>query len=260
VVVIGCTPFEAGTDELSEQTLTAETQEDTGLDWSCLRETQGSDMIVPAPTGARRLVQSLQVTSITTGVVPPNTSARACTQADTECITPVTPSIPVSPDGWVDLPLYEGFDGYLEITSEAIVPTLLFYADPLNEAGRIDNTPLALVEKNVLPSLSNATGVEQSADLGLVYLRAFDCQGVAAPGVTFTIDRDGWAWYFVGRLPSSTATETADSGLGGFINVSPGVSVVNAELDVNRNLTEPKSVLVRAGWMTGLRFTPQPLL
>src|SRR5690606_7820670 len=113
--------------------------------------------------GAPRLVQSLQVISITTGLVPPGAQARACTQADTECIMPVTPFVPVNADGWVDLPVYEGFDGYIEITAESIVSTLLFYAAPLTEVTRIDNTPLALVEKTVLPNLSTATGMAQSA-------------------------------------------------------------------------------------------------
>lgn len=259
LLAAACTSFKPGDDELTEQTLSAQGQPELGGDWSCLGDVRGSERIVPAPTGARRLVQSLQVISITTGVVPPGVSARACSQADTECVNPVTATVPVSADGWVDLPLYEGFDGYIEIVSDAIVPTLLFYASPLTEAGRIDNTPLALVETNVLPKLSEATGVMQSTDLGLVYLRAFDCQAVPAPRVQFTIDREGWPWYFVGDLPSSTRTETTESGLGGFINVASGVAVVNAEiLGLDRTVTEPQSLLVRSGWMTGLRFVPQP--
>ena len=255
----GCTPFEPGTDELTQETLPAQESTEVGHDWSCLRDARGPERIVPAPSGAQRLVQSLQVISITTGLVPPGATARACSQADTACIMPVTPSVPVNSDGWVDLPVYEGFDGYIEITAESIVSTLLFYASPLTEAGRIDNTPLALVEKNVLPNLSNATGMAQSPELGLVYLRAFDCQAAPAPEVSFTLDREGWEWYFVGDLPSSTATATTESGLGGFINVAMGVAVVNAEiLELNRSVTEPQSLLVRPGWMTGLRFIPEP--
>jgi hypothetical protein len=255
----GCTPFEPGTDELSAETAAAQGPVEVGHDWSCLRDTRGPERIVPAPSGAQRIVQSLQVISITTGLVPPGATARACSQADTACISPVTPSVPVNPDGWVDLPVYEGFDGYIEIDAESIVPTLLFYAAPLTEAGRIDATPLALVEKNVLPNLSNATGMAQSMDLGLVYLRAFDCQAAPAPDVSFTLDREGWEWYFVGDLPSSTATATTESGLGGFINVAMGVAVVNAEiLELGRSVTEPQSLLVRPGWMSGLRFIPEP--
>lgn len=226
-----------------------------GKDWSCLQVQRPPSPLVTIPAGASRLVQSLQVLSLANGEVPPNVRVRACPARDVDCANPLTDNISVDLRGWVDLPLYEGFDGFLEITGETVVSTLLFYSDPLRPNGQVDKTPLGLVEKDLLPGLSGATGTQQDPALGLVYLRAFDCQGVAAPGVTFSIDRPGWRWYFVGALPSASAEETADTGLGGFINVAPGVAVVDARLpSENLAIATPKSVLVRANWMTGLRF------
>lgn len=257
VLWASCTPFEPGSDELTAETPSLSAATSTGgADWSCLNLPRPEAAVV-SPR-APQLLQSLQVLSSATNLVPPNVSVRACAQRDPECLAPLTPATPIDAEGWVDLTLYEGFDGYLEITADTLVPTMLFYADPLDADRSVDTVPVGVVENAVLPSLAQAIGTSQSPELGLVYLRAFDCQGVAAPGVTFSIDRAGSAFYFVGGLPSATASETSAFGLGGFVNVGPGVVVVDAELPaLGRSLASAKSLLVRKGWMTGIRFIPR---
>ncbi len=258
-LALACTDFEPGSDELSPDMVTLEQQPEVGRDWSCLRQEEGPSNLVASPVGTKRLVQSLRVLSLASGAVVPGISVRACAQRDVSCTAPLTENIPLGADGWVDLPLYEGFDGFLEITGESVLPAALFYADPLSPGGEVDNTPLGLLELAIVADLSGATGTRQDLQLGLVVLRTFDCQGDAAPGISFTIDKPGARWYFVGGLPSSTADETAaGSGLGGFINVAPGIAVVNAELPGSPlPIAAPKTVLVRAGWMTALRFIPK---
>jgi hypothetical protein len=216
-------------------------------------------MLVNTRLGAQPLNQSVKVTDLASTLVPPGVRVRACSQPDIDCLTPLTEWVPLDDDGWVTLPLYEGFDGYLEMLGETIVPTLLIYADPLSVENQVDREPFAVVTQALLPRLSLATGVQQDPNLGLVHLRAFDCQRVAAPGVTFSINQDdAWRWYFVGELPTSLADETTESGLGGFINVRPGIALINAELrGTPISLASDESVFVRAGWMTGVRFFGQ---
>jgi len=228
-----------------------------GQDWTCLGSAAAPPMLL-APTSGERLVQSVRLVDLASLQVPPNISVRACAQRDVDCLAPLTDSLPLDADGWVDVPLFEGFDGFLEITGETIIPSVLFYAAPLSPETEVDRTPLALIPKDQLPALSGATGTPQDPDFGLVVLRSFDCRGNPAPGVSFDIDKDGFPWYFVGGLPSSVATVTApESGLGGFINVEPGVAVVNAVLPGSSlPIATPRSVLVRAGWMTAMRFVP----
>lgn len=258
---IACTEFEPGTDELGPEMVTQQQfpAPGPGRDWSCLSAAEPPPMLLRDPAG-ERLVQSLQILNLATGQVIPNVSVRACSQRDVECTTPLTENIPLDAQGWVDVPLFEGFDGFLEVTGESLMPTVLFYADPLAPGSEVDHTPLALVELALLPALSGATGTPQELTRGLVVLRSFDCRGDAAPGVTFSIDKPGVPWYFVGGLPSSTAVATApESGLGGFINVEPGIAVVNAALPGSPlPIAAAKSVLVRPGWMTAMRFLPQP--
>ncbi|HEU4578284.1 MAG TPA: hypothetical protein VFS67_08520 [Polyangiaceae bacterium] len=271
-LALGCTPFEPGTDELPEPSfgssnaagssaanttaidaLTAE----PGHDWSCVGALNLPPMVARSTANAARLVQSIQILSLVTGAVPKDVSVRACAQRDLECNNPVSPSVPLDAQGYADLSLYDGFDGYLEIQGPEIVSTILFYQDALALDARRDTTPLGVVERDRLPMLTAAIGSQQEPQLGLVYLRAFDCQNEPAVGVRYRIDRSSVPFYFVAGLPSGTSTETERSGLGGFINVPTGIAVVNAELSSGaKPIALPKSLLVRANWMTGLRILP----
>lgn len=257
---VGCTEFESGTDELTPEMVTQQQQPQplVGQDWTCLGSVAPPPMLLATPSG-ERLVQSVRFVDLATGDVATNISVRACAQRDVDCLEPLTGLLPLDADGWVDVPLFEGFDGFLEITGETVIPTLLFYAAPLSPGTEVDRTPLGLVQREILPALSGATGTQQDPRSGLVVLRSFDCSGDPAPGVSFDIDKAGFPWYFVGGLPSSTATFTAgESGLGGFINVAPGIAVVNAVLPGSAlPIATPRSVLVRGGWMTAMRFVPQ---
>lgn len=262
---LACTPFEPGTDELpdpnSASTSTTDTAVDSltaqmGRDWSCVGPLSTAQSVVRSNANAARLVQSLQLLSLAAGTAPVG-SVRACTQRDINCTNPVTPSVPIDAQGWVDMPLYDGFDGYLEITGPDIVSTLLFYQDVLSPASRRDTTPLGVVEKQLLPMLTAAIGTQQDPQLGLVYMRAFDCNNDPALGVRYSIDKSGVPFYFVSGLPSGAVTETEGSGLGGFLNVASGIAVLNASLSSGaKPIALPKTVLVRPNWMTGLRIIP----
>lgn len=262
--VVACTAFEPGTDELPEPesepalevAVAAGQPAGPGPDWGCLGDPEVPPALVPTPAAANRMVLSLQVLSLASGLALPGISVRACAQRDVACGAPLTEDIPVDAQGWLDVPLYEGFDGFLELRGESIVPTLLFHAEPLRPDRQVSDAPLGLVERDLLPALTAAAGSPQEAGRGIVYLRAFDCRGQSAPGVTFSIDRSGVPWYFVGGLPSTTAVETAESGLGGFINVEPGFTVVTASLGQERPIARPTSLIVRAGWLTGVRIIP----
>jgi hypothetical protein len=256
-LAVACTPFEPGTDELGAEAAELQPAE-PGRDWSCLGSVRGRPRnILPIAMGASRLVQSIQILSLVTGSTIPGVSVRACPQRDVECASPLTELEPVRSDGWIDVVLYEGFSGFLEIQGDAIVPMALFFSEPLTLGLQAYPTPVSVVEKAVLPSLTGAIGTRQDPTLGLVVLRTLDCQGEGALGVSYDIDRAGAPWYFVAGLPSSAVQETADSGLGGFINVMPGVAVVSGELEGRAlAIMPPTSILVRAGWMTGIRFVP----
>jgi hypothetical protein len=261
-LALACTEFEPGSDELPEQSNGSETRTgaltvQAGRDWSCIGPLGASSEVIRNTANAARLVQSLQLLSLAAGTVPREVVVRACAQRDVNCTNPLTPDIPIDAEGWVDLPLYDGFDGFLEITGPEIVSTLFFYQEPLSTTSRLDVTPLGVVEKALLPMLTAAIGTPQDPALGLVYLRAFDCKNDEALDVRYTIDKLGVPFYFVAGLPSAAPTETDSSGLGGFLNIPEGIAVVDASLKSgNRDIALPTTILVRPNWMTGLRLIP----
>lgn len=171
-------------------------------------------------------------------------------------MSPVTP--PITPDaaGWVDVPLYEGFDGYLEITSPGAVPSMLFYGEPLTNARNVDPDPAFLVEMETALAFDRLfLGREAFPNTGVINVRALDCQNAPAPAVQFTLEPAAVGWYYAGEIPVATAQATTESGVGGFSDVAPGTVVVTAELaEDGRPLAPPQSVFVRGGWFTNIRF------
>jgi hypothetical protein len=260
-----CIQFEPGSDRLSDETRTLEDGEandaEPGRDWSCIAPAGAqpeSGLLFDEPDRSQRLVASIRLLELSSSAVIPGVKVRACEQRDTTCMNPVTDYVTVDAEGWVDIVLYEGFSGYFEaITDSGItMPGLIFLSAPLTGGSRVEQQPFAVVARQVLDGLGAVIGSLPTPDTGTVWVRAFDCRGASGLGVSFNIDRPGGpSWYFIGELPSSTAQATAESGLGGFANVPVGSRVVDAAIE-GRSLAGSKSLLVRGGWVSGVRILP----
>jgi hypothetical protein len=257
-LAVACTPFEPGTDQLGGADGSEPTSAEPGRDWRCLgRIEEAARNLLPEGPSAERFVHSIQFLSVVTGAIVPGLSVRVCAQRDVECAMPVTDFEPVRPDGWIDVVLYEGFSGFLEIQGDAIMPMAFFYPEPITRDREVYASAIGVLERAVVPSLSAAAGAQQESTLGLVVLRAYDCQGEAALGVSYDIDKAGTPYYFVAGLPSLAAVDTSESGIGGFFNVAPGVIVASARLEsTGVGILKPASMLVRAGWLSYVRFIP----
>jgi hypothetical protein len=262
LVALACTPFEPGTDELpapnerdgfSERSSTAAlTPGQAGRDWSCL-----GPVTPPVPTpaeGAERIIYSVQILDFFTGLPQPGVKARACGLGDVECARPVTTPVASDAEGWLDVPLYAGFTGFLELT-EAGVPGMLYILDPLTKDA-LPTYPYLTISTAGVEALGRALGVSLDLAQGLISFRAFDCQGQPAPGVRLTKVGAGVAWNFVGGLPSVTEQRTGPEGLGGFLNVPPGLAQVDLLTPDNVSISGPRSLLVRGGWFSTVFFGP----
>lgn len=254
---VACTGFEPGDDVLEndgQQLLDGDPPE--GEDWRCVSsesiDATDAALIMPSdPT--MRITQAIQLLNIRGGTVPEGATAHACARADVACEEPLTADYPLSAEGWVNIPLPVGFNGYLEVEAESIMPTMVFLGEPLRRP-RPANYPVALVEKVILPGLSGATGTMQNDSTGLLTIRVFDCQGVSASGVSFSQQEQAVEWYYVDGFPSAEATETSSEGLGGFINTPPGVATIATTGRAGQQLASDKLVAVRAGWLTVVRM------
>jgi hypothetical protein len=260
VVLVGaaaCTEFAPGDDVLpssADNFLMGDVV--PGEDFRCVTpasvDASNADLVTPVDQTVK-LNQPLQFLTLGRGEVPAGAQVHACALADVECTEPLTIDYPLTPEGWVNLPLSQGFNGYIEIRGDTILPTMLFLGEPLRRP-RPTDYPIALVERSILPGISGAAGTMQNATTGLLTIRVFDCEDVSASGVRFSQQQEGVRWYYVNGLPSSAAEETGTEGLGGFINTPPGVSIISTTGSTGQPLASRKSVAVRADWMTALRM------
>jgi hypothetical protein len=222
--------------------------------WSCLSSLERQDTLVRPADAERRWVYSTRALSFLTGQVIPGLSVRACREADVNCDQPLTEARVADADGWVDVPVTEGFTGYFEFTAPTIVPAILVYNELQQNSGSLRN-PLAMLEVDAVATLSAALGRPQNASLGLFITTVYDCNGLTAEGIELTHDRGGDPWYLVDGLPSFAARSTAQQGVGGFVNVSPGISAVRMLKD-GKPLGTPQSAFIRAGWSTAVVWDP----
>jgi hypothetical protein len=254
-IAFGCTEFEPGSDTLS---FTGVDQlEPKGTDWRCLDQPPPPPPTAPVFAGnAPRVIYSLQMVDLSSGAIYRSIQVRACALTDVSCSNPLTDMLTVNEQGRVDVPLFQNFTGYLEITSDELVPQLFYLTQPL-QAQAEPEFPLAMVARTNLVPLVQLLGINPQPTSGMIALRIFDCQADTASGVTLsTEDGDAVPWYFVGGLPSGTQTETGPEGLAGFLNVPQGTAVFQAINPDGTLVGGLQSMAVRTGWMSSMYLRP----
>jgi hypothetical protein len=200
-------------------------------------------------------VYSIQTVDLSTGQIYKNVQVRACGLTDVTCASPVAGPLTVDDKGWVDIPLFENFTGYLELQSPETVPYIFYLTEPL--APQVTpEYPLGMVSIMAIQPLVQLVGVTPQPGAGLVAFRVFDCRGDTAADVTLSPVAEGVPWYFVDGLPSGTQTETGVEGLGGFVNVPPGLAVIDALAPNGTSISGPHSLVVRPNWLSAMHLRP----
>lgn len=250
----GCTELEPGSDlrqpEPGFGMLSGEPSEPDPK-WACLDGAEAPSAVALRPT----VTFTLGLNDPSTRSAPPGASLRACNRFDLDCAQPVSAPVVMGADSLFHLELPQGFDGYLEITSPAIIPALYVFSRPL----RTD-----LEDEFIVVGLTTARGLAASGsqqldpNLGLVAVRARDCLGELTEGVKFSNDKGGTAFAFVDGLPVLGYDETNDEGLGGFLNVPLGTVVVQGQEAVSGRISGTATVLLRQGWIAIVELDPRP--
>jgi hypothetical protein len=252
-----CTAFEPGTDTLpGDETAALQPGEDDPL-WGCLTPTPAPPLVPVFSESGERIIFSLQLVDLSTGQIYPDATVRACGLADINCESPVVEGLTVDPRGWVDIPLYEGFTGFLEITSPSLLPYLFYLTEPV-PGEPVREFPLGVITRAALQPLVALAGLPFEADTGLVAFRAFDCTGGVASGVSFVSETEGVPWYFVDGLPNTMVASTSPDGLFGLANAPPGLSVIDPRAPNGLSIAGPQSLVVRAGWLSAGYVRPRP--
>lgn len=244
-----CSEYKPGSDTLmGTGALTGE----LGGDWSCL----GGEVEPPAlpVTPGARAIYRLQLVNLGTPDPVPGVSVRACSVSDPDCKTPIGPPVMADEEGNVEIPLYENFVGYLEITGQGAVPYIFHLPD--DGLSNQEDFPLAMINLESYLSLSDVLNVTIDDLLGAIAVRAFDCDGNFGEGVRLKNSQGGQGWYFAGATPTLDREYTDSSGLGGFVNVRPGLIDFEATL-IDGTPVTLKRLIVRTGWMTAGYIRPR---
>jgi hypothetical protein len=262
VPALACSSFDGGSDvgvapgELDESTASSPlTPAAEGQDWSCL---SAAGDVVGNPLGpvqAERIVYSVQLVDLATQQPRPGVQARACGLTDVECANPVAGPVITDEQGWLDIPLFAGFTGYLEIQGSGLLPGLLHFGSPLT-LSQLPRVPYFVLSFDSLAALGRVLGVEVSPEQGLISAQVFDCQGQVAPGAVLSQTSSGVGWYFQGGLPSITARATGPEGIGGFANVPAGVTQLDVSTTEGVTIAATQSLVIRPRWSSALFVFP----
>jgi hypothetical protein len=228
-----------------------------GLDWTCVDRP-----VWPSPT-TMPVTFETQVYDSQTKAPVAGVSVSMCRFAD-QCNAPLGPPVTSDAQGFVRAPVTPtvleglGADTFAQLTLTGYLPSLYFLGYPVT--GPVAPIGEPLVE--IIPSGSLTPDVDPS--LGIVQIGVYDCVGVAAAGVTFSISSMGpktapFYWEDTSTM-SKTLTATTNAGAvlgGGFINVPPGNDVTVTATPVTLNKPSAQAhVIVRAGALTDVFLFP----
>jgi hypothetical protein len=262
---VACTAFEPGDDELpltdmqelspSELAAAAAPVAPSGA-WACLAD----DGVIQAPftDESRRFVYTLRIETLF-GDVPANTVVRACSTADLDCTQPVTEDLPVDARGVVDVPLFWGFDGYLEIRADGIIPSVSYLREPIY-ADSVQSIPVQVAPLDALAAYAAANGTTLREDRALLAVEVFDCNWALAAGVEVTNDAGGVVFSFTNGLPTIGMSVTDGRGLAGALNVPPGVLRAAGDIVSTGQRVAARTINARAGWTSAVALVPAALL
>jgi len=251
---LGCTKFASEEDGFPTTELAA--SEGVTTDFSCVAEEAGNPIM---PGAGAPLDYSVLALDFVSGRTPTNMLIRGCYRGDIACARPATEPFAPDADGRVTLPLTEGFSGYLEITSDDMVPTMFVFPTALTPelAGTLGAMTVPMLPPEVLLAFAGGSQLELAPEAGVLAVNTFDCKGPFAAGVRLELNAPAVPFMFVDGLPLAFRDTTTDEGSGGFANVLPGLVVVRG-FDAN-TMQEVglETVPVRSQWVTVASLMPQ---
>jgi hypothetical protein len=247
-----CVRFASELDTLAEDERSGSPEQAVavaGRDWSC---TGAAAARADGAGSQAPLTYSLTLVDFVTRQPLDGVRVRSCFRADVNCETPLSDMVVGSSAGPAQVTAYEGFNGYLELSVAGMLPSLLFFAAPWSPAllTELDPVPVPLLPDGSLEALGSAANVQLDVMAGVVAVTALDCAGITAGGVRLELDRSGVPYVFVDDLPVANRDSTGAQGIGGFVNVQPGVVVISGYREGADDLVGVESMLVRTGWLS----------
>ncbi|HVH42402.1 MAG TPA: hypothetical protein VM925_08660 [Labilithrix sp.] len=243
-------------------TTTADTTTDAAGPWGCL----GKVPALPAEDPntpvhhVRRFVGLLDLKPLSE--VP----VRACVPSGVECLELAGSPKATDANGTVDVLLYRGFRGFLDIAAPAKGPDLVpgrIYLGPDDEASKsgVPPWPSAIPTKSELEFSAASAGKQIRPEYGHLFFLSLDCQHKAAANTVARVEpiaADTFTFYVDSAgTPSLTQAKTSSTGVGAFVNLPVGGISVTFSRDDGTRIGE-RTVIIRAGAITYLPLAPTP--
>lgn len=222
-------------------------------EWACLN---GEPAAPPVALGDTTVTFTIFIADTVSRQPPAGLTVSACSPLDVECAAPMVDDIRPESDGMIRAHVPRNFSGFFRIVSDATVPAVLYVDRPVVE--NVTAAPMLLITPPALQALSSRQNIAIDPQMGHLLLRAFDCNGTPAPDIRFANDKGGQPFAFIASQPVLGQTATDAQGTGGYINVLPGLAVVESVRTVDGMITSTASGQVRAGWFTYLVLGARP--
>jgi hypothetical protein len=248
-----------GTGGSSTTTTTTGTGGGPVGDWSCVGK-----VTWPAPAKATAEVNLTFSKLVGNGALA-GLNVKVCAKDDAPCAAPLSMGV-TDAMGAIKLTVdtgAAGFDGFLDVSGDAIIPSLIYYLPPVSEdlvAGKLD---IPLVTNDSIGLITGlAGGITLDPARGELLALAYDCAKANAIGVQVAVsstDAKTTQAYLQGQALSTMATETDKSGGSVLFNLPAGAADVSVKIAGAGTLTAKTAVSVRAGAFTYVTLPPTPL-
>jgi len=181
---------------------------------------------------------------------------RGCRSVDAACEAPIFEGVGSDATGSATTTLFQGFEGYLEITRSDIVSTL-FLLPPVSESRT--SGLVGLIPRANLQTFNDNFNAGIDLDKGHIVARIHDCDDNPAADVKLVSDAEHKPFFMVAGLPDFRAERSGPLGVGGLLNVEASALFLSASVESDDGemwTIAEASLPVRPTWATVVDLGP----
>lgn len=187
--------------------------------WGCLGDALPA--VLPPDDRPESVTYTVSIVDWVTNEAPPGLQIKVCNRIDGLCAEPLATITP-PPEREVSFPLPARSEVYLTLEATGTVPATFYFDGPV-VADRVGGLIQLLRIQTAVSLAQQFLGTNLDPTMGVLSLRAHDCNGAIAAGAMFEIEPSvGLPFTLINGAPSLSVVPTDASGLAGFVNVPEG--------------------------------------
>jgi len=228
--------------------------------WGCLGHVEE-----PTPDTSQFVTLHIRLAFATDdSSLPVDTVVDVCDKLDLNCTgsnADFPKGLHPGTDGYVDLTVRQGFDGFVRIAQPTIMDSRVYVGRPIVTPPNI--TEIQILRPMEYEFLASIATNPADPERGTAILLANDCSGDRGGGVRFecpAADDGSQEFYLINQSPviPPTATSTDADGFGGFFNLPPTNTIAKAYRDSDDAYIGESSFLILANTISYVLVSPTP--